>query len=352
MRARLLSAGGLILAIVALIAVNVLGNETLKGARLDFTAQGLYTLTPGTRRILAALDEPVSLRLYLSQRLATSLPGIKSYTTRVRELLREYELHAHGALRVELIDPEPFSEAEDRAVGYGIRGIPLGDGESTFYFGLVASGPTGEEAVLPFLSQGRERFLEYDLTKLIYQVSQSKKAIVGLLSTLPVEGASPQLALGGAPGQPWTIIDQIRQLFEIRTLDPALTRIDKNIDVLMLVHPKGLGAPTRYAIDQFILRGGKALVFVDPLAEADAGAAQTGAPRYSNPDKLLAAWGVASRYRACGRGPSARGARANAAQRATQGGRLPGLDNPAIGRVRCRGYRYRRSRFAHAGKRR
>jgi len=289
MKGGLLTATGLVLAAVLLVAVNVLAGASLTRARLDLTENSLYTLSSGTRTILASLEEPVTLRLYLSERLARELPSVSAYATRVRELLEEYERAAAGNIRLVAIDPEPFSEEEDRALGYGLRGIPLEGGEETFYFGLVGSGPTGEEEVIPFFARDREPFLEYDLTRLVHSLAKADDKVVGLLSTLP---------LGGGPGpgaRPWMIAERLRQLFELRSLEPELEAIPEDVDVLMVAHPKDLPRKTLYAIDQFVLGGGHALVFVDAHAEADRPAGHMGMASPGGASRLgplLEAWGL------------------------------------------------------------
>ena len=277
------------LGVVLLIAVNLLSEGLLAGARLDLTQHHIYTLSDGTRSILKRLDEPVTLRLYLSRQLATRLPLIGPYAGRVEELLHEYVRLAKGQLRLEVVDPEPFSEAEDQAVGYGLQGVPLTDGESTFYFGLAASGPTDERAVIPFLSTDREAFLEYDVTKLIHQVAWPKKPVVGLLDTLDLEAPKGMMALQRDTSGP-VALEQVHQSFDVHTLDKAIDRVPDDVDVLLLIQPLGLSEPTRYAIDQFVLRGGRVLAFLDPLPEEG-----SGAPAAPDPglEKLLAAWGVA-----------------------------------------------------------
>ncbi len=292
MRAKLLTGGGLLLGVVLLLAVNVFSDATFTSSRLDLTQNHLYTLTEGTRNVLAKLDEPITLRFFLSAKEATRLPGISSYTQRVRELLEEYEREAQGRLRLVTIDPEPFSEQEDRAVGYGLRGVPLDDGDSVFYFGLVGTNSTDDQEVIPFFSPSRERFLEYDLTKLIYQLANPKQKVVGLLSSLPLDGGMP-LPGQGLP-RPWVVMEQIRQLFEVTAIDADATAIPSNVDVLMLVHPKNLSDATLYAVDQFVLGGGRLLVFVDPYAESDRGPGRLGggAPTASDLDPLFAQWGI------------------------------------------------------------
>nr|VFJ92289.1 MAG: ABC-type uncharacterized transport system involved in gliding motility, auxiliary component [Candidatus Kentron sp. H]VFJ93208.1 MAG: ABC-type uncharacterized transport system involved in gliding motility, auxiliary component [Candidatus Kentron sp. H]VFK00069.1 MAG: ABC-type uncharacterized transport system involved in gliding motility, auxiliary component [Candidatus Kentron sp. H] len=293
--------GGLVLAVVLLFAINIFSAEAFRSLRLDLTEGQLYTLSEGTRNILSTLEEPVTLRLFLSQKQATRLPGINSYTTRVRELLEEYRRAGDGLVRVHVIEPEPFSEEEDRALGYGLTGVPLSDEGDSFYFGLVGSGPTDMEVLIPFFSTDREAFLEYDLTSLIYQVAYPDKKTIGLISSLPMDGMGALDLHALQQGQqpiPWTVFEEIHQGFEVRVLENDIQDIPAQVGVLMLVHPKGLGEKTLYAIDQFVLRGGRALVFVDPHAEADA-EKNTMLSGMSGPEgtssdlePLFAAWGI------------------------------------------------------------
>jgi ABC-type uncharacterized transport system involved in gliding motility auxiliary subunit len=299
MNIRLLTGSGLAVAVVLFFTVNVLSHVAFRSARVDLTEQRLYTLTEGSRNILQGLDEPVTLRLYLSKKLAVELPGIQGYTNRVLELVQEYEQAAGGNLILHVIDPEPFSEEEDRAVGYGLRGVPLDAGNTQFYFGLVGTNATDDRELIPFFQQSREEFLEYDLTKLVHRLANPKQKVVGLLSTLPVDGG-PQMPFSQAPGgsAPWMIMDSIRELMEVKVLDKAVTEIPEDVDVLMVVHPKRLGEPTLYAIDQFVLRGGRAVVFVDPLSEADRvlpnpqNPMGMQAPRNSDLGRVFDAWGI------------------------------------------------------------
>ncbi len=295
----LLTGTGLMIAVVLFLAVNVLSNAALTSARLDLTEHDLYTLSPGVEKILSRLEEPITLRFYLSRKLAPLLPGISSYALRVKELLTEFEQAADGAIRLEVIDPEPFSEDEDRAVGYGLQGVPIGEGDTLFYFGLVGTSAIGEEKIIPFFQPDREEFLEYDLAKLVSQLATPMQKVIGLISSLPVAGGPPSpFAPGGRSSRPWVIYDHIEQLFDVRSLPPETAAIPEEVDVLMLVHPKSLGDRTLYAIDQFVLRGGRALIFVDPHAEADQpgpspfGAGGASAQRSSDLPTLFDAWGI------------------------------------------------------------
>jgi ABC-type uncharacterized transport system involved in gliding motility auxiliary subunit len=294
-----ISLAGLAVALVLFFAVNMASSALLRGARLDLTENGLYTLSEGTENILATMDEEVTLRFYFSRSLATDYPDLKRYAQRVVELLEEYTSRAGARLRLFVSDPEPFSEEEDRAVAYGMQGVPVNAAGELLYFGLSGTNSTDEEEVIPFFQVRREEFLEYDLTKLIYNLAFPEKKVVGLLSTLPIEGGPFNPMNPRAIPVPWLIVDQIRQAFEVRTLRATATEIPAEVDILMLVHPQGLSPQLLYSIDQFVLGGGRLLAFVDPHCEAQQvpqdpnnQLAALTADRTSDLGPLLAAWGV------------------------------------------------------------
>ena len=300
MASRLTTATGVALALVLLFAVNILAGRLLGSLRIDLTENRLFTLSEGTRSILAGLEEPVTLRFYLSQGELGKAPGIGGYADRVRALLDEYERLSGGKLALHVIDPEPFTEEEDRAVAYGLRGVPLGIDEASLYFGLVGTNSVDDEEAIPFFTTEREQFLEYDVTKLVHNLTKPARKIVGLLSSLPIEGQGPggmQAALGGFNAPPWMIVEQMQQLFELRSLSPRLEEVPGDVDVLMLVHPQTLPREALYAIDQYVLRGGRLLAFVDPYSESQqpdmaGGFMQPAGSRRSELDALLSAWGV------------------------------------------------------------
>lgn len=297
-RDRYLTAAGLVVGLVLLFALNILSNDVFRSARLDLTEGRIFTLSKGTRNILANIEEPISLRFYLSRELATRVPEIGTYATRVRELLEEYERVAGGKLRLDVIEPEPFSREEDRAVGYGLRGLPVGSSDEVIYFGLAGTNSVDSEEVIPFFSREREEFLEYDITKLVHNLATPSQPVIGLVTSLPIEGLGPRAEFRGLTSPPWMVVEQMRQLFDVRSLDASLTAVPDDVDVLVVVHPKGWSERALYAIDQFVLRGGRALIFVDANAEADEGVQRGGlriptrSPR-SEMDRLLDAWGIA-----------------------------------------------------------
>jgi len=289
---RALGVAALVPALVILLAVNLLGAALGGAGRLDLTEGGLYTLSRGTRNILASLEEPVELRFFLSREHARSRPGINAYANRVSGLLREYERRAGGNLRLQEIDPEPFSEEEDRAVAYGLRGVRVGQKGEVLYFGLAGESSTGETEVISFFSQSREQYLEYDLSRLVHRLSYTESSVetVGILSTLPVRGGADA---NGQAQSPWTSISQADENFVLRDLPRDVKKIDSDVDVLLLVQPLGLSDATLYAIEQFVLGGGRLLVFVDSLAETEATPAPEDEPQPERTfNELLTAWGV------------------------------------------------------------
>jgi len=296
---KILSSTSLLIALTLFFAVNIVSDAGLQSLRLDLTENKLYTLSEGTKNILQSIEEPITLRLYLSEKLATTLPSINSYAVQVRELLQEYQRIAGDKLHLKIIDPEPFSEQEDRAVGFGLQGIPTDEANTTFYFGLAGTNSTDDEQIIPFFTPNRAEFLEYDLTQLLYQLGNPKQQTVGIMSGLPIMGSSTPFAPTNNNNQPWMVVEHLRQQFEVRELATDVTEIPTDIKVLMLVYPKELSDATLYAIDQFVLNGGHALVFVDPYAEAfqppsdpQNPLASFQMPRHSELSRLFDAWGV------------------------------------------------------------
>ena len=281
--------GALALAIVLFVAVNIFSNVTFTAARLDLTEDALFTVTDGTREVLAFIDEPVILRLFVSEVLEERAPGLGNYAERVRELLTHYENLAQGKIRLELFRPEAFSIEEDRALAFGLRGIPVTSTGDLAYFGLAGTNSTDDTEVIALFSPRRDSFLEYDLTRLIHDLSNPEKAIIGVLSSLPIE-ADPTRR-----NAPWIVYQQMRGMFQMRPLRPDFATLAQDIDTLLLVQPGALGESALYAIDQFVLGGGKLLAFVDPLGEAAAQYQQRGVappPPEHGLERLFEAWGI------------------------------------------------------------
>jgi ABC-type uncharacterized transport system involved in gliding motility auxiliary subunit len=290
--------GATLLALALLfIGLTVLCNFALRGWRVDLTQNHLYTIAPGTGRILKSIHEPINLYFFFSEKTAGQLPQIKTYGVRVREFLEELAARSNGMLRLHMIDPQPFSEDEDRASEFGVRGVPVGATGEKLYFGLAGTNSTDGRKAIEFFDPNKEQFLEYDVVQLVYQLANPKKPVVAWLSTLPMgPGFDPQT---GQMREPWVIYGQAEQLFDIRPLEPTATKIDPDVNVLVLVHPKNLSPALQFAIDQYALRGGHVLAFVDPMSEADTSGgdprnpmASMGADKSSHLSELLTAWGV------------------------------------------------------------
>ncbi len=290
--------GGLIALAVLFLGVVMLSNVALRGLRLDLTQNRLYTLSPGTQQVIAELKEPVNLYFYFSRETAAKqAPLLMPYATRVREFLEELAARSHGKIHLLVIDPQPFSDEEDRAGEYGLQSLQAGGGEP-LYFGLAGTNSTDGHAAIPSFQADREEFLEYDVAKLINELGTPKKPVVGLISSLGLQGQFNPMT--GQMGEQWPVLTQLQELFTVRPLTTDVDHIDKDVDVLMLVHPKHWPQKTLYAIDQFVMRGGKVVLFVDPNSGADTAGQDRSNPlaaamadHSSDLEPLLKDWGVA-----------------------------------------------------------
>ncbi len=255
-----LGAAALILAVVLFLAINIFSESAIKGVQVDLTDKSLFTLSEGTTETLAAVKEPITLRFFSTRKLIETMPGLTGYGARVKELLERYVTLSNGAIKLELINPEPFSPEEDRAVGFGLSGVPITEAGDLGYFGIAATNTTDDKDVIPFLTPQRERFLEYDLTRMINNLANPKKKVIALVTGLPVD-SDPLKKY-----KPWAIVNQLKQFFEVR-IQGLTPKISDDVDLVMLIHPFGLSDTSKYMIDQYVLRGGKAIIFVDPHAE-------------------------------------------------------------------------------------
>ena len=280
--------GALALAIVLFVAVNIFSNITFTAARLDLTEDALFSVADGTREVLASTDEPIVLRLFLSDVLAERAPALANYAARVRELLEHYTSLAEGKIRLEIYHPEPFSIEEDRALAFGLQGIPVTSSGDLAYFGLAGTNSTDDTEVISVFSPRRDRFLEYDLTQLIHDLADPEKAIIGVISSLPIS-ADPTRRNAS-----WLIHEQMRTMFDVRTVRGDFVAIDDELDALMVVQPGPLSDQALYAIDQFVLGGGKLLAFVDPFGEAALPFQQRGVRPTTEHglERLFDAWGI------------------------------------------------------------
>jgi ABC-type uncharacterized transport system involved in gliding motility auxiliary subunit len=290
---------GVIAVAAIVIGINMFADARLANMHIDLTQSHIYTLSNGTRQILKGLKEPITLRLFYSRQLGSAVPVYGAYADHVREELREYAAVADGKIKLEFYDPEPFSETEDRALAYGLQGVPLDQGGTQVYFGLAGGNLEDDERTIPFFQPERERFLEYDLTKLVYELSNPKRPVVGIMSSLPLDG-DPRMMMAmqgqGGAGAPYASTMLLRQTNQVKPVPTDAQVIDPDISVLLVAEAQNLSEATQYAIDQFVMRGGRLMVMVDPWSEAMAAKpAANGMPptdTVSNLKKLFDAWGI------------------------------------------------------------
>lgn len=289
--------GLLSVAVSLLIAVGLI--SALPSVRIDLTEDELFSLADGTRNIVSGLEEPIELIFFYSESATEDQPQIRSYGTRVQELLREIVIASNGNLSLRIVDPEPFSEEEDLATQYGVQPVPVTQGGPGIYFGLVAAQLDNDPALqvsetMPLIRPDQEQFLEYEFMKLVTRVANPDLQVIGLLTTLDIDGGFDPMT--GQATQQWMITDFIRQLYELRRIETEAESIDDDVDILMIVHPEGLSEQTLYAIDQHVMRGGKTLVFLDPTADSMVSRSARGsmipAGMRSDLPGLLEAWGV------------------------------------------------------------
>ena len=295
----LMSGLGLVVALVLLFFVNLVSDRVFASARLDLTEHKLYTLSEGAGKILDELTTDITLEFYYSKELATEAPGLPEFAKRIREMLEEFEAEANGKLTVREVNPKAFSVEEDRAASYGLVSYPVGPARDQLFLGLVGTNEVDDVVTIPFFQFNREDYLEYDIAKLVSDLENvNDPKVIGIVSSLPIQGtpdfSNPQAP---RPAQPWFVVEQLQSSFETRFLAPAdLTDVDDDIAVLLVVHPKDLPDAALYAIDQYVLGGGRAMMFVDPHCQFDPAAAnsQMGQPANvaSDGGPLLAAWGL------------------------------------------------------------
>lgn len=286
----LYSGGG----IVAVFVILVLANFVLGAVkqRIDLTEGAIYTLSEGTRGVIAKLESPVKIRFYFSQSDASVPLALKAFGRRVEDLLGEFRQVSGGKIVIEKLDPQPDSDAEDSAALDGVEAQVTGAGDR-FYLGLSVS-QLDQKFALPALTLDRERLLEYDLTRAIGRTTTAKKPVVGVMTPLPAFGRGGNPMMGMPAQEPWVFISELRRDYDVKRIDPNAERIEDDIGVLLVIHPRGISEQAQYAIDQFVMRGGRLIALLDPYAYFDQipamGRAEGGTA--SSLDRLLKAWGV------------------------------------------------------------
>jgi ABC-type uncharacterized transport system involved in gliding motility auxiliary subunit len=283
-----LGVAGLMVTFVFFVALHIFSTETFKTVSMDLTKEKIFTLSEGTKDILSKVREPVTLRLFISDDLVQQSPGLKDYAKSVQELLERYVELSNGRIKFEIIRPEPFSPEEDRAVGFGLHGIPITQAGNLGYFGLAGTNTTDDLDIISFVSPQRERFLEYDLTRLVSNLANPKKKKIGYVSSLPI-GSDPMKRYA-----PWQVIAQLSQRFNVERITLE-NPIPEDLDLLLVIHPRDMDDTDRYYIDQHVMRGNNTIIFVDPYSEeATRGNQRQRQPPDDGSDlkKLFKAWGI------------------------------------------------------------
>jgi ABC-type uncharacterized transport system involved in gliding motility auxiliary subunit len=285
---------GVIAVLIILVAVNALGG--LVKYRSDLTENKLYTLSDGTKRILDKLDSNVLVRFYFSKDNASVPVPLRTYAQEVQDLLDEYQQYSHGKIKVIKLDPKPDSDAEDSANLDGIEGQDTEQSDK-IYFGIAVSC-LDAKTTIPFLSPDREALLEYDLSRAISSVANPKKPVIGVMSALPVTGreAAPMMMQQRQDAsRPWVFLTELKENYTVRDVPMTTDKIDNDVTVLVVVQPQGITDQAQFAIDQFLLRGGKMVALLDPYSfvEAQMAGPYGGAAGFSSTlSKLLPAWGI------------------------------------------------------------
>jgi len=294
------TAGVVIVAVILLLVCFIFKNFTW---RLDFTEDKLYTLSDATKQTLGKLDKNITIRFYYSKNVSQMPVNLKNYAQKVDDMLREYEIYSNGHLRIEKLNPQPDTDAEDSANLDGVTG-QSGDAlglEDNIYLGLAIRCADAAVA-LPFLSPDRESFLEYDITRAIVSVSNPVKHKIGVMSTLKVFGGvdDPAAMMQGQGGMKpaWFFINELKKEYSVAEVQATSNEIPADIDILLVIHPKDFSDQTLFALDQFLLRGGRLVAFMDPQSVVDLQNQPRNQMQYMPPNasstlgKLMAAWGV------------------------------------------------------------
>ena len=283
---------GLALAAVLYVAANALFNVSAPQVRLDVTEDGLFTLSDGTLATLARIDEPIELHFFLSGHLGREVPAYASYGLRVRELLAEVAAASGGKVILREHDPRPFSRGEELAVSFGVQGVPVESGGELAYFGLAGTNPVDDVETVPFFHPEGEMLLEYDIARMIHALSDPEPTVVGVMGSLPVMGDMHAQAQGGVL-VPWAIARHLKAGFDTLHLPESIDDLPASVDVMMVVHPREMTDRAIYELEQFLFRGGRALLFVDPRAESDTSVGPDAASSSTGGlGPLFEAWGI------------------------------------------------------------
>ncbi|MBT0585755.1 GldG family protein [Alteromonas oceanisediminis] len=271
-------------------ALVVINNQALDSVRVDLTENQVYSLSDGSKQVIDELDEPINLYFFFSDSTSKGMTGLRNYANRVESLLREYAKYSQDKIRLHVIDPVPFSEAEDQAAQYGLTGAAIGQIGESIYFGLAGTNAVDDQQVIGFFDPQKETFLEYDISQLVYQLSDPEPVNVAVLTSIGVDGG--QNPMTGQFEQPMVFYTQLQQLFDVTKIDTDATEVPVDTDVLLVAHPKGINDTLLSSIERFATGDGRMIVFADPHYESDAMAMMGGMGANASAFPLLESWGI------------------------------------------------------------
>ncbi len=299
MKNKIASFTGLLTILVIVLAINLMASILFSRVKIDMTEEKLFTLSPGTVNILESLDEEITAKVYYSKTAGADIPQFRAYAVRVLEMLNEYESVADGKISIEIFDPRPDTEEEEGALRFGLQGISGGAAGERIFLGMVVRDENGNESSIPFFNPSKENSLEYDITKAFYAISHPERKKVGVITGLDVLGSEPT-AQNQQGVKPWTFVRHLKSQFAFEKIEFDTQKIADDYDLVLIIHPKELPDTVRYAIDQYVLRGGNVLVCVDPGSQIDMPQGMGRNPQMlisaklsSDMPELFKAWGIA-----------------------------------------------------------
>ena len=246
------------------LSFNFIINKINFNIGVDFTSTKTFTLSKGTKNVLANIQEPLQIEFIYSRELSKNIPIIQNYANQIEGLLSRYVDLAKGKINLEILDPEPYSDQEDYVERFGVQGFPVDQEGSNIYFGLIATNTTDDIEIISFFDPSKAGSLEKQLTDIVYKLNRIEKPTIGILTQVETQSPNPNIPLQGE----YIIFEQLENYYEIQYLSPTSEKIE-DIDLLLVYHPSEISMSTEYAIEQFILQGGKTLLFIDPYFEKD-----------------------------------------------------------------------------------
>lgn len=268
----------------------IVNNTYLQTVNVDLTSEKIYSLSKGSEQIAASVKEPITLYLFFSESTSNGMTVIRDYKVRVESLLKEYERLSKGKVRLQVIDPQPFSEAEDRAASFGLTAASTGVGQDTIYFGLAATNSLDDAMVIGFFDPQKEALLEYEISSLIYQLNDPEPIKLTIVSDLQLTGG--QNPLSGQISPPNMMYQQLEEIFDLSIISASEDSLPDNTQILLLWHPQNLNESLLFNIDQFLMAGGKALALLDPHYESDPMTVNDAMGANSSVLELLATYGI------------------------------------------------------------